>query len=67
MTTAQLKLGIPLLVTPENMCSPELDELSSMTYVSYYMKEGSPGYTATLRIIQRMLEDEKINNFTVIN
>ncbi len=66
MTTAQSRLGIPLLVSPENMCSSELDELSAMTYVSCFMKEGSPGYLATLRIIQKMMDDETINNFTVI-
>jgi filamin len=64
--TAQAKLGIPLLVSPENMCSSELDELSAMTYVSCYMKEGSPGYLTTLSIIQKMIVDEEINNFTVI-
>ena len=65
MTTAQSSLNIPLVVTPENMSSPELDELSSITYLSYFMKEGSPGYNATLRLIQSILSDETISNFTV--
>ncbi len=65
MTTAQSSLNIPLVVTPENMSSPELDELSSITYLSYFMKEGSPGYIATLRLIQSILSDETISNFTV--
>ena len=65
MSTAQTSLNIPLVVTPENMCSPELDELSAITYLSYFMKEGSPGYIATFKLIQSLLTDEKISNFTV--
>lgn len=65
MTTAQSSLNIPLVVTPENMSSPELDELSAITYLSYFVKEGSPGYLTTLGLIQNILKDEKISNFTV--
>jgi filamin len=65
MITAQKELSIPLVVTPENMSSPELDELSSITYLSYFMKEDSPGYESTLRLVQNILDDEKVTNFTV--
>jgi filamin len=65
MNIAYEKLNIPLVVTPENMSSPELDELSSITYISYFMKEESPGYLKTLSIIQDLLPDEKITNFNV--
>lgn len=65
MSMAYEKLNIPLVVTPENMSSPELDELSSITYISYFMKEDSPGYLKTLNIIQNLLPDEKITNFNV--
>lgn len=65
MTVAFEQLDIPLVVTPSNMCRPELDELSSITYLSYYIKEGSPGYRATLKWIQSQMPDEIINNFNV--
>jgi filamin len=65
MKAALDEFDIPLVVTPNNMCSPELDELSSITYLSYYMKKGSPGYLATLNWIQSQLPDEQINNFSV--
>ena len=65
MTTAHKSLNIPLVVTSENMSSPELDELSAITYLSYFIKEGSPGYNATFKLIQSLLLDEKISNFTV--
>ena len=65
MTTALKELEIPLVVTPLNMSSPELDELSAITYLSYFIREGSPGYRATLKWIQSIIQDEKINNFSV--
>ena len=52
MNTALNELSIPLVVTPSNMSSPELDELSAITYLSYYIKEDSPGYKSTLGWIQ---------------
>jgi filamin len=67
MTVAFEQLDIPLVVTSYNMCKPELDELSSITYLSYYIKEGSPGYKATLKWIQSQMPDEIINNFNVIS
>ena len=66
MNTALNELNVPLVVTPSNMSSPELDELSSITYLSYYMKEDSPGYKSTLNWIQSQMNDEQINNFSVI-
>ena len=65
MNAAFEELNIPLVVTPNNMSSPELDELSSITYLSYYIREGSPGYKATLKMIQSQMPDEQITNFSV--
>jgi filamin len=65
MNTAFKELNIPLVVTPSNMSSPELDELSAITYLSYYIKEDSPGYKSTLNWIQTQMSDEQINNFSV--
>ena len=65
MNLALEQLNIPLVVHPANMSSPELDELSSITYLSYFVKQGSPGYLTTLRWIQSTMLDEAIENFSV--
>ena len=65
MSAAFERLDIPLVVTPANMSSAELDELSSITYLSYFFREGSPGYKAMLKWIETQLVDEEINNFSV--
>ncbi|XP_057668388.1 filamin-A isoform X2 [Diorhabda carinulata] len=63
MDIAQKDLGIPAVLEPEYLASPWLDELSGMTYLSYFMKPGSPGFYATLRWVNSRLE-RPINNFT---
>ena len=65
MNTALSALNIPLVVTPLNMSSQELDELSSITYLSYFIKQGSPGYATTLNWVKTQLLDETIENFSV--
>ena len=64
MNIAKDKFDIPLVVRPEDMASHHLDELSGMTYLSYYMKQDSPGYYATLNRVCKLLK-RNINNFTV--
>ncbi|CAH0557049.1 unnamed protein product [Brassicogethes aeneus] len=63
MGIAQSELGIPAVLEPEYLASPWLDELSGMTYLSYFMKPGSPGFHATLRWVNSRLE-RPVNNFT---
>ena len=51
---------------PEHLASPHLDELSGMTYLSYFMKEeDSPGYYATLDWVKKQIPNQRINNFRV--
>lgn len=64
MDIAQRDLGIPAVLEPEYLASPWLDELSGMTYLSYFMKPGSPGFHATLRWVNSRLE-RAVKNFTV--
>lgn len=64
MAIAQGELGIPAVLEPEYLASPWLDELSGMTYLSYFMKPGSPGFYATLRWVNSRLE-KSVKNFTV--
>ena len=65
MILAKQNFDIPLVLSPENLSNPELDELSGMTYLSYYMKVGSPGYDATLCWVQRQIPEQKVKNFQV--
>ena len=65
MEAAQSQLGIPMVVTPKNFASRELDELSAMTYLSYYMSEGSPGYKATLNWVKLQIPSVPVDNFDV--
>ncbi|XP_076311299.1 filamin-B-like isoform X3 [Tachypleus tridentatus] len=64
MQIAKKVFNIPILLNPEDIASPNLDELSGMTYLSYFMKENSPGYKSTLKWVQKKLPDLNIQNFT---
>jgi len=65
MELARREFEIPLVLEPEYLASPYLDELSGMTYLSYFMRENSPGYLATLRWVQQQVKDRNVRNFTV--
>ncbi|XP_066909366.1 filamin-B-like [Halyomorpha halys] len=64
MELARSRLGVPQVLQPEYLASPHLDELSGMTYLSYFMKESSPGTRATLRWVNSQIPDKKVKNFT---
>lgn len=65
MMLAKQHFDIPLVVRPEDLSSSDLDELSGMTYLSYFMKLDSPGYHATLNLARRLLRQQaSVNNFT---
>ena len=66
MEVAEKHFRIPMVLEPEYLSSPHLDELSGMTYLSYFMKEeDSPGYYATLDWVKKQLPEQRINNFRV--
>ncbi|KAG8237576.1 hypothetical protein J437_LFUL003300, partial [Ladona fulva] len=65
MEIARREFGIPMVLEPEYLASPFLDELSGMTYLSYFMKEDSPGFHATLRWVNSKLpQTSSVRNFT---
>jgi len=64
MELAKKVFGIPMVLEPEYLASPFLDELSGMTYLSYFMKENSPGFFATLRWVTSQIPGQKVKNFT---
>lgn len=66
METAKDTFGIPMVLAPEDLSSPNLDELSGMTYLSYFMKEGSPGYFATLQRLRNIMPNVPVKNFSVL-
>jgi len=65
MDIAKKELAVPVVLDPEYLASPHLDELSGMTYLSYFMKENGPGYKATMNWVRNQLPDRYISNFTV--
>ncbi|XP_054721310.1 filamin-A-like [Uloborus diversus] len=64
MHLARDEFGIPMILTPEDLASHNLDELSGMTYLSYFMRDDSPGYKSTLSWVQKQLPMFNIQNFT---
>ncbi|XP_052782579.1 filamin-B-like isoform X2 [Mya arenaria] len=64
MTLAKQHFDIPLVVRPEDLSSSDLDELSGMTYLSYFMKLDSPGYDMTLTLVRRLMKNSSVSNFT---
>jgi len=64
MELARAQFGVPMVLEPEYLASPFLDELSGMTYLSYFMKENSPGTRATLRWVNSQLKEKHVANFT---
>lgn len=64
MNIAHRNFGVPKVLEPEYLASPWLDELSGMTYLSYFMKLDGPGYNATMRWVNSTIK-VPVNNFTV--
>ena len=51
---AEKYLGIPTIISAEHLSSRDLDELSCITYLSYFVKKGGPGYQATMENVQKV-------------
>ncbi|KAL9699468.1 hypothetical protein quinque_002909 [Culex quinquefasciatus] len=63
MNLAYERFGIPKVLEPEYLASGWLDELSGMTYLSYFMKPDGPGYNATMRWVNSTIK-RPVSNFT---
>ncbi|VVC87913.1 unnamed protein product, partial [Leptidea sinapis] len=63
MKLAHREFDVPMVLEPEYLASPWLDELSGMTYLSYFMKPGYAGVKSTLDWVNSKLE-RHITNFT---
>ena len=65
MLIAQEAFNIPVIITPEDLSNPNLDEKSALTYLSYFMKENGPGYKKIIAWINDLLPSRKVTNLTV--
>ena len=59
--TAKIYLKVPPIISPEDLVSGEIDELSMMTYISYFVK---PASKAVLKWVNEILPQMKITNLT---
>uniref|UniRef100_A0AAF5HXR8 Apple domain-containing protein n=1 Tax=Strongyloides stercoralis TaxID=6248 RepID=A0AAF5HXR8_STRER len=60
---AEKYLNVPAVLNAEHMSSPELDELSTITYLSFFVTENGPGYMASLNNCSKLMPDVRITNF----
>uniref|UniRef100_A0AC35TTY3 Calponin-homology (CH) domain-containing protein n=1 Tax=Rhabditophanes sp. KR3021 TaxID=114890 RepID=A0AC35TTY3_9BILA len=63
LTLAEKYLNVPALLNPEHLSSSELDELSTITYLSFFVAEGGPGYVSSLRNCSRLMPDVRVMDF----
>ena len=61
MSLAEKHLNVPMVLDPSDMNNPELDELSVMTYLSYFT---SPMDNELLEWIRSKIPEHNIENFT---
>ncbi len=57
---AEEKLNIPKILEAEDLSHPDIDEISIMTYISYFCK---PANDYLLAWVQKQIPDRKITNF----
>ena len=65
MDIAESEFDIPKIIDPEHMCVEKPDELSVMTYLSYFCSgDDSPGYDSLLKWVRSKIPEYNIQNFT---
>uniref|UniRef100_A0A0K0EUB1 Jitterbug (inferred by orthology to a D. melanogaster protein) n=1 Tax=Strongyloides venezuelensis TaxID=75913 RepID=A0A0K0EUB1_STRVS len=60
---AEKYLHVPAVLNAEHMSSTELDELSTITYLSFFVSENGPGYIGSLNNVSKLMPDVRITNF----
>ncbi|EDO45254.1 predicted protein [Nematostella vectensis] len=63
MKCAEDNFRIPQILSPELFASPYVDELSMMTYLSFFTQPGSPGERKTLEIVNKSAPGIHVRNF----
>lgn len=61
MHLAETHLGVPSLIELDDFIDPNIDELSMMTYLSYFV---SPAKVALLKWVKELLPEFNITNFS---
>lgn len=61
MNLAEQQLEIPMVLSPEDLNNPEVDELSVMTYISYFF---DPANAQLLQWIRKKIPDRNIKNLS---
>ena len=64
MDLAEEHLNIPQVLKPENLAIAKPDELSVITYLSYYCNKESPGKDSLLEWVRSKIPENDITNFT---
>ena len=65
MDIAESEFDIPKIIEPQHMCVEKPDELSVMTYLSYFCSgDDSPGYASLLNWVRSKIPEYNIQNFT---
>ena len=64
MNLAEENFGIPQVMHPEDLAVEKPDELSVMTYMSYFCRPDSVGQNALLTWIQEKIPSHNVTNFT---
>ena len=59
--TAKTYLKVPMIISPEMLANGEIDELSMMTYLSYFVK---PASKSVLKVVNELLPKHKVDNLT---
>ena len=53
------------MLSPEDLSNSNVDELSGMTYLSYFLKKEGPGWYATLNWVRAQIPETNVENFQV--
>ena len=64
MGLAEKHLSIPQVMQPEDLAVSKPDELSVITYLTYFCGPNSPGQRSLLLWIQKQVPNQKVSNFT---
>ena len=64
MQLANEHLGVPPVMVPSDLASEKPDELSVMTYISFYCSAESPGSKRLLLWVKQQIPTASIRNFT---
>ena len=63
MQLADDNFGIPQILSAHHMSNPDVDELSMMTYLSYFTQDNGIGEKWNLNLVNRWNTNHPVENF----